>query len=76
VLIGAGHLPKSRVLSRDFVCVSHADAALYEASDVLAERFSLVSSCCNVSFFLDTDHFSIVFDHAWDIARRIRCGVD
>lgn len=75
MVFATGHPPSYRVWTRDCIFVSHADNAVFEADDVLAERFPLASISRSVSFFDGTDHFLMTIDHAWDIAKRIRCGV-
>lgn len=79
VLSGMGHPSWYRSWTSSVAYVSRvilrADSALHFHSDeVLAERFPLSSIDGSVSRFMDTDHFTIVLDHAWDIARRVRAG--
>lgn len=78
LLVRSGHPSKYRYLTSAFVCISRivldADTALFfHADDVVAERIPLCSVDCGVSFFIDTDHFTMVLDHAWDISKRMRC---
>jgi len=78
VLIQMGHVGKQRLWTWNFVCVtntvSFADATwVFDGDDVIARRLPLISIDACVSQFVDTDHFSLVVEHAWDIAMRIQC---
>jgi len=76
VLVGMGHLAKHRMWTLNFVCVSHIVLAMdttlvFDADDVFARRLPFTSIDGCVSLFVDTDHFTLALDHAWDINRRI-----
>lgn len=77
-LLCSGHPSRNRIRTSVFVCISRIvlgahTALFFNADDVVAERFPLNSIDCGVSYFIDTDHFTMVLDHAWDIAKRMRC---
>jgi len=70
------HSARHRAVAKRLIFASASLTGLgWDVDQVLAERFPLSSMDCSSCYVMDSDHFTIIQDANWDIAKKFRCFV-